>query len=297
MGITREQAIDCLQSSDLIGIGMEADAVRGGLHPEGVVSYAVDRIVTAGEESFDVLACDGADSVCLVEAPESMLTFAQFEGTLAAIRQRFPATRVHVPSGGTILKLANAAGLSGGEAVARLRDAGISSFASNDVSGGGESNPILELHRFAHLAGIRSAAGMVFGTGESLEQRVEDLFAIRELQEETGGFTAFTPWSFRPDAASVVEAPTAVEYMRTLAVSRMVLDNIENIESNCTAQGLKVVQMALRFGANDAGAIHIADGIEDRTGFTEEDLRRVIRDAGFKPVERDTLYQTMFLNN
>jgi cyclic dehypoxanthinyl futalosine synthase len=133
---------------------------------------------------------------------------------------------------------------------------------------------------------------MVFGAGESQEDRVEHLFAIREIQEETGGFTAFTPWSFMP-AAGALEAPTAVEYMRTLAVARMVLDNIENVESNCLSQVLKVVQMALRFGANDAGAIR-AGGMKS---FTEEDLRRVIRDAGFRPVERDTLYRTMFLNN
>ena len=88
---------------------------------------------------------------------------------------------------------------------------------------------------------------MIFGARESLEDRVEHLFALREIQEETGRFTAFTPWSFRP-AGRALEGPTAVEYMRVLAVSRMVLDNVENVESNCQAQGLKMVQMALRFG-------------------------------------------------
>lgn len=290
MGISKEQALDCLKSTDLIGIGMEADAVRRGLHPEGMVSYAVDCVVSAGDGLMEAIEAAGADSVCLTVTPG--MTFAEFVETLIAIRRRFPALRVHGPSGGAILRMADTAGVSAAEAVARLRDAGLSSFAGGDLGARDDAERVLELHRSAHRAGIRTTAKMVFGAGESLEDRVEHLFAIRGIQEETGGFTAFTPWSFMP-AAGAIEAPTAVEYMRMLAVSRMVLDNIENIESNCMALGLKVVQMALRFGANDAGAIRDS-GMKS---FNEEDLRRVIRDAGFQPVERDTLYQTMFLSN
>jgi cyclic dehypoxanthinyl futalosine synthase len=216
MGISREQALDCLNSTDLIGIGMEADAVRRALHPEGVATYTV----STGEAAPDPLS---PEEFCIGEA----------------------------------------------------------------------SDGILELHRRAHRAGIRTTAGMVFGAGESALERVEHLFALRNLQQETGGFIAFTPRSFRPPRGDSREAPTAVEYMRTLAVARMVLDNIENVESSCAAQGLKVVQMALRFGANDAGTVHS----QGNPSFTEEDLRRVIRDAGFQPVERDPLYSMMFLNN
>lgn len=207
MGISKEQALDCLKSTDLIGIGMEADAVRRELHPEGVVTYAV-----------------GA---------------AEASGLIVS-----------------------------------------------------DANKTLEEHRRSHAAGFQTTAGLVFGAGETLEQRVEYLFAIRRLQQETGGFVAFSPMCFEP-GTSGRDTPTAVEYMRMLAVSRIVLDNVENIESNCVAQGLKVMQMALRFGANDAGVIR-AEGM---AAFTEEDLRRVVRDAGFKPVERDALYRTMFLNN
>jgi len=220
MGITKEQALDCLRSADLIGIGMEADAVRRELHPEGVVTYTVGPASDPRGAGLDSLSADG-------------------------------------------FKIGPAAG------------------------------ELLEIHRRAHRAGLRTTAGMVFGAGESVEERVDHLFAIRQLQEETCGFIAFTPSSYRPIAGDTRETPTAVEYMRTLAVSRMVLDNVENVESNCVAQGLKVVQMALRFGANDAGVIRC----EGRAAFTEEDLRRVIRDAGFRPVERDSLYATMFLNN
>jgi len=290
MGISKEQALDCLKSADLIGIGMEADAVRRGLHPEGVVSYAVDRVVSAGDGLIEAIEDAEASSVRLAVAPG--MSFRDLLMTLEKIRLRFPDLRVQGPSGGVILRLAEEAGLRLMYTVIGLREAGLSSFGGDDLGIGDDTDRLLELHRCAHREGIRTTAGMVFGAGESLEDRVEHLFAIRAIQEETGGFTAFTPWSFMP-AAGAIEAPTAVEYMRTLAVSRMVLDNIENVESNCLAQGLKVVQMALRFGANDAGAIRV----EGMKSFTEEDLRRVIRDAGFRPVERDTLYRTMFLNN
>jgi cyclic dehypoxanthinyl futalosine synthase len=290
MGISKEQALDCLKSTDLIGIGMEADAVRRGLHPEGVVSYAVDCVVSAGDGLMEAIEASGSDSVSLAVAPG--MTFAEFAKTLIAIRRRFPALRVHGPSGGTILRMAEEAGFRVMYTVIGLREAGLSSFGGDDLGVDDDTERVLELHRCAHREGIRTTAGMVFGASESIEQRVEHLFAIREIQEETGGFTAFTPRIYM-SAGGAIEAPTAVEYMRTLAVARMVLDNVENVESNCVAQGLKVVQMALRFGANDAGAIR-AEGMKS---FTEEDLRRVIRDAGFKPVERDTLYRTMFLNN
>jgi cyclic dehypoxanthinyl futalosine synthase len=115
------------------------------------------------------------------------------------------------------------------------------------------------------------------------------------LQQETNGFASFTPWTFALKAASVLgfEEATAVEYLKTLAISRMYLDNIENIQSNLETQGLKVLQVGLRFGGNDVGSTMLAEGAN---AATEEQLRQVIRDAGFKPVQRDTTYRTMFLN-
>jgi len=136
---------------------------------------------------------------------------------------------------------------------------------------------------------------MTFGCGETMEHRVNHLEAVRSLQEETNGFASFTPWSFAPKAASVqgFEEATAVEYLKTLAISRMYLDNILNVQSNLETQGLKVLQVGLRFGGNDVGSVMLAKGAN---AATEEQLRQVIRDAGFKPVQRDTVYRTMFLN-
>lgn len=304
MDISQEQALDCFASDDLIGIGMEADSVRRGLHPEGCVTYVVSRTIAISgdtEETLQRIAdAEKAGDTTVSLGFDGHIDFAGVEGLLATIRRRFPSLRLHALSTREVLALAEKAQLTTEEAVTKLRTAGLDSISGDDLSPASASDSLsleswLNLHRAAHRAGLRSTASLIFGMGESFEQRVACLFAIRALQAETGGFTSFTPLSFKPaTSASGLEEPTAVEYLRTLAVSRMVLDNIANIESSSTGQGLKVVQMALRFGANDAGTI----SSEGRKGvFTEEDLRRVVRDAGFRPVERDTLYQTVFLNN
>jgi cyclic dehypoxanthinyl futalosine synthase len=298
MGISQQQAIECFASADLIGIGMEADTVRRTLHPDGVVSYAVDRVFDASRETDSIveeIQTAGVNSVRLVQGLVARMDFAEFEATLATLRRHFPSLRLLALSASEILAMALKAGLSTTEALIRLRAAGLDSFSGEDLQVNQESERLLEVHRTAHSVGVRSTAGMVFGAGENEEMRVAHLFAISEIQQETGGFSSFTPWSFTPGPGS--DAPTAVEYLRTLAVSRMALDNIENIESNCVAQGLKMMQMGLRFGANDGGSIRLEDDPKRHANFTEEDLCRVIRDAGFRPVERDPLYQAMYLNN
>jgi cyclic dehypoxanthinyl futalosine synthase len=151
---------------------------------------------------------------------------------------------------------------------------------------------------------MRTTATMMFGVGETFEQRVNHFEVVRRLQEETGGFTAFIPWSFQPKNTALGgrgwDEATSVEYLKTLAISRVFLDNIENVQSSWVTQGLKVLQMGLRFGGNDVGSVMLEENVVKAAGTanctTEEELRRIIRDAGFRPVQRDTLYQTMFLN-
>jgi cyclic dehypoxanthinyl futalosine synthase len=142
---------------------------------------------------------------------------------------------------------------------------------------------------------MQTTATMMFGSGETFDHRMNHLETIRQLQEETGGFASFTPWTCVSNNSTMAgfEEATAVEYLKTLGISRMYLDNIENVQSNLETQGLKVLQVGLRFGGNDVGSVLLAQGAN---AATEEQLRQVIRDAGFKPVQRDTLYRTMFLN-
>jgi cyclic dehypoxanthinyl futalosine synthase len=136
---------------------------------------------------------------------------------------------------------------------------------------------------------------MSFGSGETFEHRLNHLTAIRDLQSETGGFVSFTPRAVIPSSPGVAgfEEATAVEYLKTLAISRIFLDNIPNLQTDLATEGLKVLQVALRFGANDAGSVLSATG---PNAATEEQLRHSIRDAGFRPIQRDALFRTMYLN-
>jgi cyclic dehypoxanthinyl futalosine synthase len=317
MGISRNEALYCFRSNDLIGIGMEADAVRRRLHPEGVVSYVIDGRVIYTESAtgagFDPL-CEkisgivarGGHGVMLQGEVTPALTISWFDGLFRNIKKRFPAIWLHSLSASEILSIAEQSGTTVPDTIARLHDAGLDSIPGDDagilddeVQQGARhkwtAEDWLAVHRAAHKLGMQTTATMTFGCGETMEHRVNHLEAVRSLQEETNGFASFTPLSFSPKAASMqgFEEATAVEYLKTLAISRMFLDNVRNVQSNLETQGLKVLQVGLRFGGNDVGSVMLAEGAN---AATEEQLRQVIRDAGFRPVQRDTVYRTMFLN-
>jgi cyclic dehypoxanthinyl futalosine synthase len=323
MGISWKDALDCFRSDDLIGIGMEADAVRRRLHPEGVVSYTIDGRINYGSSADGVDSepiCDriadivamGGTGVMLEGEATSTHTIAWFDRLFRRIKERFPALWLHSLSASEILAIAQQSGMTAQDTIARLRDAGLDSIPGNDagildyaVQHQGarvkwKTEDWLAVHRAAHGLGMQTTATMMFGTGETFEHRMSHLEAVRQLQEETGGFASFTPWSFAPQrfaprgsALNGFEEATAVEYLKTLAISRMYLNNVENVQSHLETQGLKVLQVGLRFGGNDVGSVLFAEGAN---AATEEQVRQVIRDAGFKPVQRDTLYRTMFLN-
>jgi cyclic dehypoxanthinyl futalosine synthase len=313
MEMSRKNALDCFESDDLIGIGMEADAVRRRLHPEGVVSYTLDGRIDytkaangAGfEHLFEKIASImemGGTGVMLQGEVTPAHTISWFDGLFRNIKERFPALWLHCLSASEILAIARQSGLTVQDTVTQLRDAGLDSIPGNDaemlddaVQREHRAEDWIAVHRAAHALGMHTTATMTFGSGETLEHRMNHFDAVRRLQEETGGFTSFTPLSFAPQSAAIsgFEEATAVEYLKTLAISRMFLDNIENVQSNLETQGLKVLQVGLRFGGNDVGSVLLAEGANRAT---EEQVRQVIRDAGFKPVQRDTLYRTMFLN-
>ena len=293
---------------------MEADAVRRRLHPEGVVSYVVgcsversavmDVGARAGNQSavgcahqlFDKIGEtveQGGAGVQLAFGTGGEMTdrIEWLEGLFRGIKQGFPTFWFESLSAVEVLEIARVCGSEVRETIARLRDAGLDSISGDgvDLAGCGVQAWV-EVHRVAHGLGMRTAAGMTFGRGETLERRVDFLEALRRLQEETGGFAAFVPMAAAAPGGRELDGVTAVERLKTLAISRMLLDNIENVQAIGAVQGIKVLQMALRFGANDAGSVMMqGDG-------SEEDLRRIIRDAGFVPVQRDMVYRTMFFN-
>ncbi len=339
-----QQAIEMFQSDDLIGIGMEADAVRRKLHPEGVATYIIDRninytnfcteycsfcafyrpmghkegyvqpkevIFEKIQETLDL----GGTGVLMQGGLHPDLKIEWYEDLFRSIKERF-AIHLHCLSAPEVTNIAAVSGLSLRDTIARLRDSGLDS-----IPGGGaeilddavrhrisrlkcNTQEWIDVHRTAHSLGMRTTATMMFGCGETIEQRVNHLEVVRQIQEDTGGFTAFIPWSFQRENTSlgrfVKEEATAVEYLQTLAISRLYLPNILNVQSSWVTQGLKTCQVGLRFGGNDVGSIMIEENVVSAAGAhnqaTEEDLRRMIRDAGFVPKQRDTLYRTYFLN-
>lgn len=342
--ITRQQAVDLYSSNDLVGIGMEADAVRRRLHPDGIVSYIIDRNINytnfcteycsfcafyrpMGHKEGYILPHEtifnkiqetinlGGTGILMQGGLHPDLKIEWYEDLLRAIKQRFNIW-CHCFSAPEIVNIAEVSNLTLLETIARLRDAGLDS-----IPGGGAEildNEVrhrisrlkcsvqewIDVHRTAHALGMRTTATMMFGTGETLEHRLNHFEIVRQIQEDTGGFTSFIPWFFQREYTSlgrfVKEEATAVEYLKMLALSRIYLDNILNVQTSWVTPGLKVCQLGLRFGGNDVGSIMIEENVVSAAGThhraTEEQLRRLIRDAGFVPKQRDTLYRTYFLN-
>ncbi len=156
----------------------------------------------------------------------------------------------------------------------------------------------LDVMRVAHGLGMRTTATMMFGSLDTPAERVEHLRRIRDLQDETGGFTAFIPWTFQAGNTALEEGhvpATGIDYLRLLAVSRLYLDNVPSVQASWVTQGLRVGQVALAFGANDMGSTMIEENVVSAAGvshtITVDEMVRLIRAAGFTPVQRDTLYR------
>ena len=266
-------------------------------------------------QKIDETLALGGTGVLLQGGLHAELKIDYYEDLLSRIRGRYPNLHLHCFSAPEILNIAELSSLTLRETLIRLKAAGLAS-----IPGGGaeilddevrhriarlkcKTEEWVAVHRTAHQLGLRTTATMMFGCGETLEHRVHHLETIRRLQDETGGFTAFIPWAFQPPHTSLgrvmKDQATAVEYLKTLAVSRVYLDNVLNVQASWLTPGPKIMQIGLRFGGNDVGSILIEENVVRAAGVTrtatENQLRGVIRDAGFRPVKRDTLYRTYFL--
>jgi cyclic dehypoxanthinyl futalosine synthase len=235
-----------------------------------------------------------------------------YEDLFRAIKARYPI-HLHALSPSEIQHIARKARLTPSETLARLRDAGLDSLPG----GGAEvlvdrvrriispkkttSDEWLGIMRAAHRLGMSTTATMMWGHVETLEDRVEHLRRIRELQDEMHGFRAFISWTYQPDntalAPRVTWNPTSFDYLLMQAVTRIYLDNVEHIQSSWVTQGTKIGQVALGFGADDMGSIMIEENVVSAAGTTyratTEDFVHYIRNAGFRPRQRDTLYRTV----
>src|SRR4029077_16517028 len=155
----------------------------------------------------------------------------------------------------------------------------------------------LNVNRLGHKMGGRSSATMMFGHVETLAERVEHLERLRQLQDETGGFTAFICWTFQPEHTTLahVGPAGAFEYLRTQAIARLYLDNVPNIQSSWVTQGPKIGQLALFFGANDMGSLMIEENVVSSAGtvyhLTLEQIKSAIREAGYIPRQRNVFYE------
>ncbi|MGK2857959.1 MAG: cyclic dehypoxanthinyl futalosine synthase [Thermoanaerobaculia bacterium] len=252
----------------------------------------------------------GGTGVLLQGGVHPDLPLEYYEELLGWMREEFPEVHRHAFSAPEILFVARITKKPLREVMQRLIDAGLQS-----VPGGGAEILVdsvrvdslsypkastkgwLDVHRVAHELGLRTTATMMFGQGETLEDRIEHLRVVRELQDETQGFTAFIAWTFQNENTEMTDIPaeSGFEYLRMQAVARIYMDNVRSIQSSWVTQGLGIGQLALEFGANDMGSIMIEENVVAAAGarnhVTSDEMKRLIRAAGYEPVQRLTLYQ------
>lgn len=327
-----------LESDDLVRVGLAADSVRMKKNPPDIVTYIIDRNINytnvcnvvctfcafyrrPGKPDTYVHSIDeiskridetialGGTGVLMQGGLHPDFDIDWYEDLLATLHAKYPGFQLHCFSPPEIHNIHLISGLSYEEIMRRLRDAGL-----NSMPGGGAeilddevrkrvstkctSQEWLDVMKAVHKVGLRSTATMMFGIGDGIEHRVAHMQKIRDLQDETGGFTAFIPWTFQRENTAlgrkITREPTGIDYLQTLAVSRLFLDNIDHIQASWLTQGLKLGQTALRFGADDMGSIMIEENVVSAAGANtdanETELRFQIRDAGFRPQQRDILY-------
>lgn len=280
---------------------------------------------TIGRKIEELLAIGGTQVLMqggLV--PADILPFSWYIELLRFIKTNYPAIHIHAFSPPEIYALHDIFGMSIRDVLLRLQEAGLDTIPG----GGGEiladrvrdriaqgktnTGQYLQVMREAHRVGMRTSITMMFGHIETIEERIEHLRLIRELQDETGGFTAYISWTFQPgdtplgrvrqfppdydglpDGKHLVLAD-ADEYLRMTALARVFLDNIANIQSSWVTQGPKIGQLALFFGANDMGSVMMEENVVSAAGTTyclsEQEIRSLISEAGWAPKKRNCYY-------
>jgi len=334
--LTREEGILLLRDADLIELGMLADAVRQRLHPEGVVTYIIDRninytnVCTAqcafcafyrdlpsregyllskqqlAQKIEETLAL-GGNQILLQGGLHPDLGIEYYEELFGWIKGSYPIW-IHGLSPAEVKHIEKVSSLSTEQTLRRLVAAGLDSIPGGGAEilsdrvrqvigiAKGTTADWLSVMETAHGLGMKTTATMMFGHVETLEERVEHLLHLRDLQDRTHGFTAFIGWTFQPtNTAMAGDELTSFQYLRTLAVARVMLDNFPNVQASWVTQGGKIGQVSLRFGANDFGSLMIEENVVSAAGahfrLTEAEIARNIQDAGFIPKRRTMHYQ------
>ncbi|WP_353684072.1 cyclic dehypoxanthinyl futalosine synthase [Thermodesulfovibrio sp. 3907-1M] len=341
--VNKKEAIEMLKEASIYELGRIADSIRKGLHPEGIVTFVVDRNINytnicinrckfcafwrpAGHPEAYILTKEelaqkiqetiekGGTQILLQGGVHPELGLDFYIDMLKFIKSNF-MIHVHGFSPPEISFLSKKECLSIKEVLERLKEAGLDS-----IPGGGaeilsdrvrqiqspnkiKSSEWLKVMREAHLLGMKTSATMMFGSIDTEEDIIEHLDALRQLQDDTGGFTAFIPWSFQPSNTELkrefpeLHAAGSVKYLKVLALSRIYLDNFPNIQVSWVTQGIKVAQVGLRFGANDFGSTMLEENVVRAAGVcyrvSMDEIIEAIKSAGFRPAQRDTYYRIL----
>lgn len=343
--IDKNKALQMLKEASIYEVGKLADDIRRNLHPEGIVTFVVDRNINytnicinrckfcafwrpKGHPEAYIISKEelakkiqetidkGGTQILLQGGVHPELGLDFYIDMLKFIKNNFKI-HIHGFSPPEISFLSKKEGLNVKDILIQLQDAGLDS-----IPGGGaeilsdrvrkiqspnkiNSEEWLNVMKQAHLLGMKTSATMMFGSIDTEEDIVQHLEVIRALQDETGGFTAFIPWSFQPWNTELkrqnpeLMPAGAVKYLKVLAVSRIYLDNFKNIQVSWVTQGIKVAQVGLRFGANDFGSTMLEENVVKAAGVSYrvsmDEIIQAIKSAGFKPAQRNTYYNILKL--
>jgi cyclic dehypoxanthinyl futalosine synthase len=331
--LTPDDALTLLEEGDLIDLGRAADTVRREKHPDGVATFIIDRNInytnicrnrcrfcafyrepddpkayvldqSTIERKIAEMIDLGGTQVMLQGGINPDLHLDYYTNMFSSIKARFDV-RIHSLSPPEIAYIAESEGIAVREALSALKAAGLDSLPGGGAeilvdSVRGKVSPHkvssetwLHVMEEAHAIGLKGTATMMLGTVETMTDRVQHLAKIRDLQDRTGGFMSFIPWTYQPGNTELGgRSMSSLAYIKMLAVSRLFLDNIDNIQGSWVTQGKDIGQLCLSFGANDLGSVMIEENVVRATGvsykMSVDEMVRMIKSAGRIPVQRDT---------
>ncbi len=278
-------------------------------HAEGWVRD-LDEILRRCAEAVEL----GATQIMLQGGHHPDFGIEWYERTFAGIKAAFPQLALHSLGASEVVHIARVSDLSYEEVIGRLRDAGLDSFAGagaeilterprHAIAPLKESGATwLEVMETAHRLGVESTATFMMGTGETNAERIEHLRMIRDVQDRTGGFRSFIPWTYQPENNHLKghTQATTIEYLRMVAVARLFFDNVAHLQGSWLTVGKDVGQLTLHMGADDLGSIMLEENVVSAAGARHRsnrlELIHLIRSAGRIPAQRDTLYRHLVVH-